>query len=74
MGKYDGDAFNDPAVRCTECQRIIFKNEIETIGRCPNCGCRKVRNIATLSDSEAKLMRNKKVDPEFLELFEVVNG
>jgi hypothetical protein len=74
MGKYDGESFNDPVVRCTECQRIIFKEEVETIGRCPGCGCRKVRNLMTISDSEEKLLKNKKVDPEFLELFEVVNG
>lgn len=75
MGKYDGDSFNDPAVRCTECQRIIFQEEVAKLGKCPNCGCRKVRNILTLSDSEALLFKNKGIDPEFLELFEVViNG
>jgi hypothetical protein len=73
MSKYDSGAFCDPAVRCTECQRIIFQAEVEAIGRCPNCGCRKVRNIVTLSDSEQKLMKNKNVDPEFLAEFEVVN-
>jgi rRNA maturation endonuclease Nob1 len=74
MGKYDGDQFCDPVLRCTECQRIIFQEEIAKIGKCPNCGCRKVRNVLTLSDSEEKLLKNKNVDPEFLELFEVVNG
>ena len=69
MGKYDGGDFNDPIVRCTECQKILFRAELEKSGRCI-CGCRKVRNVFSLSGSEVKLLQNKRVDPEFIEQFQ----
>jgi hypothetical protein len=71
MGKYEGGEFNDPVVRCTDCQRIIFLEDLKKLGVCV-CGCRKVRNVVTINDSDLKLLQNKKVDPEFISLFEQV--
>jgi phage FluMu protein Com len=70
MSKYNGPEFNDPVVRCVECQKLIFKEAIQMRGKCPQCGCRKVRNVMNLTQSEHKLMIHKGVDPEFLILFE----
>ena len=70
MSKYDDDQpFSDPVVRCTECQKLLFREDIQAIGKCKYCGCRKVRSLDVLKDSEMKLMKNKQVDPEYLELF-----
>jgi rRNA maturation endonuclease Nob1 len=66
MSKYDGDQqFDDPVVRCTGCTKILFKEQIQKIGKCVYCGCRKVRTVDMLSDSEIKLMKNKKIDSVF---------
>lgn len=70
MSKYGEDQpFNDPVVRCTECNKILFMADIRKFGKCIYCGCRKVRSLDVISDSEVKLLKNKKVDPEFLALF-----
>lgn len=68
MGKYDGDEFNDPIVRCTECQKMLFREELAHTGGC-TCGCRKVRNVISVNESEMKLLQNKNIDPEFIAMF-----
>lgn len=63
------DAFTDPVVRCTDCQRIIFRDEVQQFGCCPDCGNRRVRNVLTLNDEE-RAMLEQKGHHKFLELFE----
>lgn len=71
--KYGKDApFEDPVVRCDSCQTMIFRKELTTLGRCPKCGRRKVRNCDVFSEAEFQRMRDKGVDPDFLALFEGV--
>lgn len=60
--------FNDPVVRCTECQRMITRQEIQEHGGCPGCGCRRVRNVLVLNDDE--MARVKAEWPEFALVFE----
>lgn len=60
--------FTDPVVRCTECQRLVTRAEIQASGGCPGCGCRRVRNVLTLNDAEME--RAKAEWPEFAALFE----
>ena len=67
------DDFNDPCVRCTECQRLIFMPEIKEFGACPDCGCKRVRNVLTLNEKEQKLLIDKGFD-DFLQLFEGVSN
>jgi Zn finger protein HypA/HybF involved in hydrogenase expression len=70
LPKYHRDGpFEDPVVRCTECQSIVYREELTKIGQCPKCGNRRVRNVTTLHDGEMKELKDKKVDPDFLALF-----
>lgn len=62
------EGFSDPVVRCTECQRLITRAEIQVAGCCPDCGCRRVRNVLTLKDDE--MARAKAEWPEFAAIFE----
>lgn len=63
------EGFTDPVVRCTECQRLITRKEIQEVGGCPDCGCRRIRNVLTLKPEEMDSV--KKDWPEFAALFEV---
>lgn len=65
------EAFTDPVVRCTDCQRIIYRNEIQTFGCCPDCGNKRVRNVLMLKQEERDALAAKGCD-EFLALFEGV--
>ena len=71
---YDKDGpFGDPIVRCTECQKIVYRDTIKVMGMC-SCGNRRVRNVLTLSEDEMADLKEKGIDPEFLALFEGVEG
>jgi len=73
MQRYSKDGpFEEPAVRCCECQRIILREEIQKFGCCPGCGTRRVRNILTMSLEEMETMRERQIDENFLKLFEGV--
>jgi len=65
--------FDDPVVRCCECQRIIFREEIHKFGMCPKCGNKRIRNILALQSDEMDMLRTKQVDEDFLKLFEGIS-
>jgi hypothetical protein len=65
----DGD-FEDPIVRCTECQAIVHRDYLTKNGACQVCGNRRVRNVLTLSGEEMQNLKDKNIDPDFLVLFE----
>lgn len=70
---YEKDGqFDDPVVRCCDCKMVIHRNTVKTLGMCPSCGNRRVRNVLTLSEKEMEDLKEKGVDPEFLGLFEGV--
>jgi predicted nucleic acid-binding Zn-ribbon protein len=72
--KYSKDgAFEDPVIRCTECQNLIFRRQIEKFGGCPKCGNRRMRNVLNLTKEEMEMLRTKQVDENFLKLFEEVS-
>lgn len=64
-------SFTDPVVRCTECQTMIFRDQIYEFGCCPKCGNRRVRNVLNMSPEERDEINNKGFG-DFLELFEEV--
>ena len=64
-------SFTDPVVRCTECQRMITREEIAQSGCCPKCGNRRVRNVLVMSPEEKALCQEKGFN-DFLKLFEEV--
>ena len=71
--KYAKDGpFDDPVVRCCDCQRIIFRAEIARYGGCPECGNKRIRNILTLKPIEMQMLRDKQIDENFLKLFEAI--
>ena len=74
MGKYDGKEFNDPVVRCCDCQTIIWREDLAKIGQCPTCGNRRVRNVTTLKPDEQQSLIDRGIDPEFLAQFKAVNA
>jgi len=69
---YSIDKFNDPIVRCSDCQTLIFRGELQQIGCCPKCGNRRVKNVLVCSEAEMADLMSKNVDPDFLALFEGV--
>ena len=69
--KYGKDsAFDDPVVRCMECQELLFMEQLKQGGCCPKCGNRRVRNVLAFSEAERGRMLKAGVDPDFLALFE----
>ena len=56
----DREPFNDPVVRCTQCMDIIERMTLRKIGMCPRCGCRKVKEILTLTKEEINWLNKKK--------------
>lgn len=70
--KYSKDApFDDPVVRCTECQRLVHREEVAEVGCCPGCGNRRMRNVLAMSGEEMSALSVRGIDPDFLALFEV---
>jgi len=65
------EVFTDPVVRCTDCQRIIYRQEVQTFGCCPDCGNKRVRNVLTLKQEEKDSLEAKGLH-EFLALFKGV--
>jgi predicted RNA-binding Zn-ribbon protein involved in translation (DUF1610 family) len=65
------EGFTDPCVRCTDCQRLIFRDEVQQFGCCPDCGNKRVRNVLTLKDDERQMLEQKGYN-DFLKLFEGV--
>ena len=71
IGKYDKDGpFNDPVIRCCDCQALIYRTVLRDKGTCPKCGNRRVRNVLAMSDEEMVALKRDEVDPEFLALFQ----
>lgn len=64
--------FNDPVVRCVDCQRLIFRQEIRKFSMCPYCGTRRMKNVLVLNDKEMEELKTRGIDPEFIALFEPV--
>ena len=72
ISKYSKDgAFEEPIVRCDSCHTMLFVEDIKKTGKCL-CGCRKVRNVQTITSEEVKILKERDVDPAFLALFEEV--
>jgi len=70
--RYSKDGpFNDPAVKCDSCRKILLREDIQKYGCC-TCGCRRVRNILAMSGEDMEYLKSKNVDPAFLSLFEGV--
>ena len=70
MDRYDSKGpFNDPIVRCTECQYIILREQIQKSGGCPKCGCKRIRNVLAIDSDEKDYLVKKGVNPDFLALF-----
>jgi len=67
MPKYDTDGpFNDPVVRCCDCQLLILRETIQKTSGCPECGCRRVRNVLNMSPKEGEWLRGKRNPREFV--------
>lgn len=64
------DPFHDPVVRCDSCKQLLFVADLKKTGKC-ECGNRKVRNVLSLSFWEIVRAKTRKIDPEFLRLFEI---
>lgn len=70
----DQKAFNDPVVRCTDCQRLTMREEIKQFGMCPDCGNKRFRDVTVLSKKEMDKLTAKGVDTDFLDEFKVVTN
>ena len=73
LKKYDKKGpFMDPVSRCCDCQKILFREQIQKLGMCPGCGNKRIRNVLVMSEKEMADLKEKGVDPDFLALFEGV--
>ena len=77
--KYYGREFNDPILRCDDCQALINRNQLRKFGCCNKCGNRKLKNVQLIKQEEMWALRNHtyfkdgfEVPGDFLELFEGV--
>jgi hypothetical protein len=71
MSKYTVDGpFNDPVVRCCECQSLIHRGTISKQGCCPGCGSKRVKSAINFNEKEMETLKKGGIDPEFLKLFE----
>jgi hypothetical protein len=69
--KYGKDApFNDPVVRCDQCNNLLFTEKLHVIGKCAHCGNRKVREVHHLTESEMQVLKGSNIDPDFIKMFE----
>jgi len=67
---YGKDApFNDPIVRCVDCQEMLFRTQLQKVGCCKKCGSRRVKSVLTLNDKEIDILKEKEIDPEYIALF-----
>jgi Zn finger protein HypA/HybF involved in hydrogenase expression len=67
------EEFNDPVVRCTDCQRITTREEIRKFRMCPDCGNKRFRNVLVLNKKEMDSLKAQDIDADFLSLFEAVD-
>jgi len=51
--------FNDPVVRCVDCQRVVSRSEIHVFGMCPGCGTKRVKNVLLLTQDEMEVVEEK---------------
>ena len=72
LKKYPIDGpFNDPVMRCEGCSKLV--NTIDgalKIGKCPNCGSRKVNAVEVFNKEELEKMEEWNIDPDFIAIFE----
>ena len=68
-----GQGFQDPVVRCMDCNKILKREVLHIIGKCPHCGAIKCRNLQVYNSEEAGQMKEWGIDPDFLALFEGIN-
>lgn len=61
-------------LRCTDCVKLVFNRDMRKLGCCPNCGCKRFKNVLLLKDPEIEWLKEKGVSPEFMSLFEVTDG
>ena len=75
LPKYSDDGpFTDPVVRCDSCNKLILVETVTKIGKCPHCGRPKFWKVRTFSPQEKAWMLDMDVDPDFLKLFEAIDG
>ncbi len=76
MNKYDPKNPKceiDPVLRCDSCQALIRSKDVQKYGCCKACGNKRVRTSMTFTVDEMQQMKDWKIDPEFLGLFEGVD-
>lgn len=67
-------SFTDPVVRCVDCASLITRQDVQKFGMCPNCGCKRVKNVLIMNDKEINELKEKNISPEFIALFEPVSN
>lgn len=67
----DRGPFTDPVVRCDSCVKIIRGDSLRSLGACPNCGNKRVRNLTIFNLEEYEQIKAWGYK-DFLEEFEVV--
>lgn len=73
--KYSKDGeFQEPIVRCDSCAKLVLVASIKKMGMCPLCSNGRFRNVRTLTDEEMIKVKEWNIDPEWIALWEPVEG
>ena len=67
---YDDMNFNDPIIRCCDCQALVKREAIRTAGTCMKCGAKRFRNVLNMTEQEMAALAKGGIDPDYLALFE----
>jgi len=67
---YDDEHFNDPIIRCCDCQALVTRQALRDSGTCPKCGTRRFRNLLNMTEKEMNALIESGIDPDFLAHFE----
>ncbi len=60
---------DDPVLRCLNCQALLTRKAITTLGCCNKCGMKRVTTVQMLSDTEKQTLIDSGVDKAWIDEF-----
>jgi predicted RNA-binding Zn-ribbon protein involved in translation (DUF1610 family) len=73
--KYPKDGeFKEPVLMCDSCAVVVLRTDVHRLGKCPECGNKRVRVCLQLNDANRlrvmKWQEDRVIDPLWIYLFE----
>lgn len=73
MIDYEKGDFKDPVLRCDSCAKLVLLEKIHKFHFCNHCGNKRFKRVNMINEEEMIDLKEKKIDPDFLALFEGVD-